>query len=106
MSERGGERVRGRGPLGRALFVAALVHAQLLALLVIWTLFWAPRAADIARRIDAGEEGVAVTALDDEAARKILAELDRQDEAKPPEPERKPKEPITPPGQVVDLPKP
>ena len=70
---------------------------------------FAPRDADLARAI-AGRGGSAdsieVGMLDEDAAREIMAELDRQDEERKAEEAKKEENSLKAPGQVVDLPTP
>jgi TonB family protein len=68
---------------------------------------WAPSAAQLRARAAKGEpEAIEISALDDEAARRIVADLERM-EAKEKEAEiKKEQESPVAPGQVVDLPPP
>jgi TonB family protein len=95
-----------RSPLGRSVVLAIAIHAQAIAVLAIWAFLTAPRASDLARVAASSEESVGVTTLDDETARRVVAELERQQPPEEqPEPPR-PKDTPTPPGQVVELPHP
>src|SRR5205814_7527800 len=52
------------------------------------------------------EEQVEISTMDDETARRILAELEREEEKAKDEETKKELESVQPPGQVVDLAKP
>jgi TonB family protein len=68
---------------------------------------FAPRDADLKRELgDKSGESVEVSTLDDEAARRILAELDDEAEKKKEEAVKKEIDSPTAPGQVIDLPRP
>jgi TonB family protein len=97
-------RTRRRG-LGFWIAIALLAHAELLLIGGVAAYLFAPRQADIAKGMGEGSP-IDVTALDDDAAREILAELDRQDEARKAEEAKKEEEALRAPGQVVDLPAP
>src|SRR5262249_58013679 len=62
--------------------VAVLLHAELILLVGVGIYMFAPRDADLARAF-AGRgagESIEVGMLDEEAARNIIAELEKQDE--------------------------
>lgn len=96
---------RDRSRLGTSVLVALLVHvnAVILAALVAYRV--APRKAELAARMDPGD-AIGITTLDDETARKLLAELEREEERAREEKEQKERESPRAPGQVVDIPKP
>ena len=78
-------------------------------LLVGIGLYWyAPRSADLARGLSGGDQGpsIDVGMVDDDAAREIVADLEKQEEARKAEEARKEEESVHPPGQIVDLPAP
>src|SRR5581483_3724429 len=85
-----------------------LLHAELLFLVGMGLYFYAPRSADLARTLAAGDEGpsIDVGMVDEDAAREIVADLEKQEEARKAEEVRKEEESVHPPGQVVDLPAP
>jgi membrane protein involved in colicin uptake len=86
-----------------------LVHAELLLLAGLAFYLFAPRNADLQNAL-AGrggeQESIDVGMIDEAAARQIVADLERQDEARKAEEEKKQVESVHPPGQVVDLPTP
>jgi len=94
--------------IGFWLGVAVLLHAELLLLLGVGLYLFAPRSADLARTLTAAEEpsSIDVGMVDEDAAREIVADLERQEEARKVEEVKKEEETIRPPGQVVDLPTP
>src|SRR6185436_13022114 len=68
---------------------------------------YAPRNADLMLlRGNSGEEQIEIAAMDDETARKMLAELEREEEKAKDEEVKKEIESVDAPGQVVDLAKP
>jgi TonB family protein len=95
-------------PIGFWIAVALLVHAELLLLVGVGLYLFAPRSADLARTLSANEEpsSIDVGMMDEAAAREIVADLDRQEEAHKAEEIKKQEEALHPPGQVVDLPTP
>jgi len=98
-----------RGTILRWLVLAVLVHAEILGLLGTLLYFWAPRQADIeAKRREAAAraEPISVSTVDDDTARKIIADLERQEEKAKQEEVKKEEESVRPPGQVIDLPRP
>ncbi|HEY4395821.1 MAG TPA: hypothetical protein VGP64_17250, partial [Polyangia bacterium] len=63
--------------------VAVLLHAELLLLVGVGLYLYAPRNADLARNLPADESpSIDVGMVDDEAAREIIADLEKQDEAR------------------------
>jgi TonB family protein len=100
---------QGSRRIGFWIGVAALVHAELVLLLGLGLYVFAPRDADLARKIAArGNDGepIDIGMVDDAAAREILADLDKQDEARKAEEAKKEEQAVHPPGQVIDLPAP
>lgn len=98
-----------RGTILRWVVLAVLVHAELLGLVGVALYFWAPRQADIeAKRREAAARGepISVSTVDDDAARKIIADLEKQEEKAKQEQVKKEEEAVKPPGQVVDLARP
>lgn len=101
-------RARRRG-LRYWLLLALLVHLELGLVTGLAIYFLAPRDADLAARLEreaASGDRVDLGIVDDEAARKILAELDREAEKAKEEAIKKEEEAPQAPGQVVELPKP
>ena len=95
--------------LGFWVGVALLVHAEVIGVIAVAFYLYAPRNADLQQALAArgGEqESIDVGMLDEAAARQIVAELEKQDEARKAEEEKKEVESVHPPGQVVDLPTP
>jgi TonB family protein len=84
------------------------VHAELGLILGVAFFVLAPRNADLQRQIAArgADESIDVGMLDDDAARRILADLEKQEEERKAEQQKKEIESVHPPGQVVDLPAP
>jgi TonB family protein len=103
-------RSRGRAPshrLGFWVAVALLVHAQLLLVGGVLLYAFAPRNSDLARGLASDEQpSIDVSTLDDDAARAIVADLERQEEERKKEEARKEEEALKPTGQVVDIPAP
>jgi TonB family protein len=81
-------------PLWRFAALAALVHVQVVALMVLLAYRFAPRAVDLIAEQDT--EPAAMIAIDDERVRQMLAEAEPEDRS----------EPTKPSGQVVTIPKP
>jgi TonB family protein len=99
----GGRRV------GFWIAVALMVHAEVLLLGGLAAYLFAPRDADLQKGIAAraGEgESIDVGMLDDATARQLMADLDKMDEERKAEEEKKQENALHPPGQVVDLPTP
>lgn len=94
--------------VGRFLILALLVHAELLLLLGLGAYTLAPRDADLKARLAASKEpeSIDIGTVDDEAAQRILADLERQEEERKAEEVKKEVDSIKAPGQVVDLPTP
>ena len=94
--------------IGFWLAIAALLHAELLLLVGIGFYWYAPRSADLARGLSGGDQGpsIDVGTVDDDAAREIVADLEKQEEERKAEEARKEEQSVHPPGQVVDLPAP
>lgn len=101
--------VRAReGRVGRFLALALLLHAELLLLLGLALYLFAPRDAELKAQLAAAgpQESIDIGMVDDEAARRIVADLERQEEAHKAEEVKKEIDAIKPPGQVVDVPAP
>src|SRR5687768_313536 len=97
---------RGRR-LGFWLVLALIIHAEAALVVGLSLYFYAPREAELlAMRGAADGESIEITAIDDETAQKLLAELDKAEEQAKEEQAKKERESIEAPGQVVDLAKP
>jgi TonB family protein len=110
-SSRGDSHIGGRRHgrrLGFWLGVAVLLHAEILLLVGVGLYLYAPRNAELARTMTAGDEGpsIDVGMVDEDAAREIVADLEKQEEEHKAEEIKKEEESVHPPGQVVDLPAP
>jgi TonB family protein len=97
--------------LGRWVALAAFLHLQLLLFCGFALHAWAPRQADVeaAAKLAAsrsGPESIAVSTLDDDTARKLIADMERMEEKAKKEQAKKEEEAPDAPGQVVDLAKP
>jgi TonB family protein len=94
--------------LGFWLAVAGLVHAEVLLLVGLGLYLFAPRDADLKSMAGrTGEqESIDVGMIDEDAAREIIADLEKQDEKNKAEEVKKEVESLHPPGQVVDIPAP
>jgi hypothetical protein len=93
----------------RWLVIALVIHAELGLVGGLALYFWAPRQADVeAKRRDAAAraEPISVSTVDEDTARKIIADLERQEEKAKKEEIKKEEESVKAPGQVVDLPRP
>ena len=89
--------------------VTVLLHAELLLLLGVGGYLFLPRNADLASAFagrGATADSIEVGMLDDETARQMMAELDKQDEERKAEEAKKEENSLKAPGQVVDLPTP
>ncbi len=98
-----------RSNILRWLMLALLVHAELIGVAALVLYFWAPRQADLeakAREAAARGEPISVSTVDEDTARKIIADLERQEEKAKAEQVKKEEESVKAPGQVVDLPRP
>jgi TonB family protein len=85
--------------------MALLVHAELAMLLGVGLWWLAPRDADLQKQLAAGES-IDVGMVDEDAARQILADMEKADEQRKAEEIEKEIESVKAPGQVVDLPAP
>ncbi|MES1206168.1 MAG: TonB family protein, partial [Pseudomonadota bacterium] len=104
--ERRSERRHAR--LSRFWVIAFVVHAELAIVGGILLYLFAPRDADIQAQLAASKqpESIDIGMMDEDAARRILADLERQDEARKAEEIKKEVDSIKAPGQVVDVPVP
>jgi TonB family protein len=103
-----GGRRGGSRRIGFWIAIAALLHAEIVLLVGVGLYLYAPRSADLARGLSGGDQGpsIDVGTVDDDAAREIVADLEKQEEARKAEEARKEEESLHPPGQIVDLPAP
>jgi TonB family protein len=94
--------------IGFWLVVALLVHAEAVLVIGLALYAFAPRNEDLARTLAAGGDGpsIDVGMVDEDAAREIVADLEKQAEEQKQEEARKEEELLHPPGQVVDVPAP
>jgi TonB family protein len=96
--------------VGFWLAISALVHAEVALLIGFGLYAMAPRDADLKRELAAKAasqpESIDIGMVDDDAAREILADLDRRAEQKKAEEAKKETESIKAPGQIVDVPAP
>jgi len=85
--------------------VALVVHAELILVVGVLAYWLAPRDADL-KALMGTQESIEIGTVDDETARRLLADLERAAEKEKQEEVKKEIESITPPGQVVAVPKP
>src|SRR6478672_8320009 len=106
-SSRNKNRSSGRR-IGFWLGVAVVLHLEVILLVGVGIYMFAPRDADLARAMAGrgGSESIEVGMLDEDAAREIMAELDRQEAEHKAEEAKKEENSLKAPGQVVDLPTP
>jgi TonB family protein len=103
---------RRRARLSYWLLLAAVIHGELLLVVGTVVYFQAPRDAELAAAMKeaakqgAEPEAVEITAVDDETARRILADLEVAEEKAKEEEAKKEIEATEAPGQVVELAKP
>lgn len=90
----------GRRRLVYALLLAAGLHLDLLLLFALLL-----HGSGVARPVDA-EEVIGIDAVDPEAARELLADLDEEQQKREEEEAQKERESLKAPGQVVELPTP
>ena len=93
--------------LVRWVLLAIALHLELGLGLGIYAYFYAPRAADRRLVSDiASEDSIDFGVIDEEASRKIIAELEVAEEKQEEEEKRKEEETIKPSGQVVEMARP
>jgi TonB family protein len=90
------------------LGVAALLHAEVGLVVGVAIYFLAPRDADLQKQLAEQEPGesIDVGMIDDDAARQIVADLERAEEKHKAAEVEKEVDSVKPPGQVIDLPTP
>jgi len=102
-----GSRRQSNRRVGFWLAIAALIHAELALLIGFGLYTFAPRDADLKRDLAKNsQESIDIGMVDDEAAREILADLEKQEEQRKAEEVKKEVDSIKAPGQVVDVPAP
>jgi TonB family protein len=100
-------RRRSRRGLFHWIALAVLIHLEMALVVGLVAYFWVPRNAELAAGMGKeGPESIDVNTLDDETSRKILAELEKEQEKAEEEKKKKEEESVEAPGQVVDLAKP
>ena len=97
--------------LGRWAALAVLIHLQLLLVAGVALHIWAPRDADILAAqkraaVGGAAEPISVSTVDDDTARKLIADMERLEEKAKQEQAKKEEESTKAPGQVVDLARP
>lgn len=94
--------------LGRWVALALVLHGELALLIGLALYFWAPRQADLtaAQKAKVDAEPIEVSTVDDSTARRLIADMERQEEEARKEEIRKEQDSVKAPGQVVDLPRP
>jgi TonB family protein len=90
------------------LGIAAILHGEVALITGMAFYFFAPRDADLARELAARGPGesIDVGMVDEDAARQIIADLERQEEKRKAEEVQKEIDSNKAPGQVIDLPTP
>jgi TonB family protein len=90
------------------LAIALVVHAELALIVGMACYFFAPRDADLARELaERGPaESIDVGMIDEDAAREIISDLEREEEKHKAEEVQKEVDSVKAPGQVIDLPAP
>ncbi len=93
--------------IGFWILVALVVHVNAAMVTGIALYLFAPRNDDLARSLNGGQgPSIDVGMVDEQAAREILADLDKQADEHRKEEARKEEESLHPPGQIVDVPAP
>jgi TonB family protein len=93
--------------IGFWIVIALLVHAEAVLVIGLALYAFAPRNDELARTLNAGDSpSIDVGMVDEDAAREIIADLEKQQEEHQKEEARKEEESLHPPGQVVDVPAP
>ena len=98
-----------RKSIVRWVALALLIHAEIGGFIGVMLYFWAPRQAELdamRREAAARAEPISVSTVDSDTARKIIADLERQEEKAKQEQVKKEEEAVKAPGQVIDLPRP
>jgi hypothetical protein len=105
-SNSGPKKERRSGRLPRFLVLALVVHAELALLVGVALYLFAPRDADLQARLAASKapDSIDIGMMDEDAAARILADLEKQDEQRKAEEIKKEIDSIKAPGQVVDVP--
>jgi hypothetical protein len=109
MTDQSRSRQRKRASIVRWVALALLIHAEIGGVIGLALFLWAPRQAEVdakRRESAARAEPISVSTVDDDTARKIIADLERQEEKAKQAEVKKEEESVKAPGQVVDLPRP
>jgi hypothetical protein len=109
MTSEGRSRQAKPNSIARWVVLALLIHAEIGGVVGMALYHWAPRQADVdARRREAAAraEPISVSTVDDDTARRIVADLERQAEKAKLAEVKKEEAAVKAPGQVVDLPRP
>jgi hypothetical protein len=109
MASTGPSKTNKRASILRWMALALIIHAEIIGVVGVMLYLWAPRQAEVdARRREAAAraEPISVSTVDSDTARKIIADLERQEEKAKQEQIKKEEEAPKAPGQVVDLPRP
>ena len=90
------------------LAFAAILHGEIALIVGMALYFWAPRDADIQRELAARGPGesIDVGMVDEDTARKLLADMEREEEKQKEKEVEKEIDSLKAPGQVIDLPAP
>jgi TonB family protein len=99
---------RGRRRLGTSFVVALVIHVELLLLFGLGAYIFLSRDADVQARLAASKqpESIDIGMVDEDVARRILADLERSQEEQKAKEIEKEVDSIRAPGQVVDVPAP
>ena len=102
-------RPRKRPSIWRWVGLALVIHAEIGLVLGLLLYFFAPRQAEIEaqrREAAAAAEPISVSSVDEDTARKIIADMEKQEEKAKAAVEEKEKNSPEAPGQVVDIARP
>jgi TonB family protein len=90
------------------LAFAAIIHGEVALIVGMALYFWAPRDADLQRQLaERGPgESIDVGMVDEDTARKLLADMEREEEKQKAAEVQKEIDSLKAPGQVIDLPAP
>jgi hypothetical protein len=109
MTSEGRSKQKQRTSIVRWVALALVIHVEIGAVIGMALYFWAPRQAEVdAKRREAMSraEPISVSTVDDETARKIIADLEHQEEKAKQAEVKQEEESVKAPGQVIDLPRP
>ena len=90
------------------LAFAAILHGEIALIVGMALYFWAPRDADLKRQLAerAPGESIDVGMVDEDTARQLLADMEREEEKQKAAEVQKEVDSLKAPGQVIDLPAP